>query len=110
MSGDESGRGGFAMNPFDAFDGSLREVSNGKPQEGDGHLTHLTDLTVNERGCTWRPSAGARRALAPLTYLPVNCRQIRQMCQVPRAVMRFRFDPRRQTGCQFDAPLLGGGR
>ena len=61
------------MNPFDAFDGSRRQASNGKSQDGRGHLTHLTDLTVNERGCTYRASAGAReRASRLLPTYPTN--------------------------------------
>jgi hypothetical protein len=47
------------MSRFDAFDGTGRQVSNVKPLQGEGHLTDLTDLTVNERGCTYRASAGA---------------------------------------------------
>lgn len=96
------------MNRFDAFDGSHRQVSNGESQDGSGHLTDLTDLTVNERGCTYRASVGARAHVAPLTYLPPECRQIRQIRQTTHAVVRFCFDARRQTRCQFDGSRSSG--
>ena len=55
---------------FDAFDTQNGLVSNEKSQDGGANLTHLTDLTSNRRGCTWRASAGARAAALGLVDTP----------------------------------------
>lgn len=99
---------GVVMYLFDAFDGCCRQVSNGKSQDCSDHLTGLTDLTPIEWGCTWRASAPEHARDAPLTHLPYKCRQIRQIRQPHRAVLRFRFAPRRQTRCQIDANRSNG--
>ena len=46
--------------PFDTFDTWRRLVSNENSQDGVANLTHLTHLSTNRRGCTWRASAPAR--------------------------------------------------
>jgi len=91
------------MNRFDAFDTKRFQVSNEKSPDGEANLTHLTHLTANRRGCTWRASASVRAASR---HTPFNWCQMRQTRQIPDAVMRFSFDARCQTGCQFDTPRL----
>jgi len=56
--------------PFDTFDTYRRLVSNENSQDGAANLTHLTHLSTNRRGCTWRASAGARAAALGLVDTP----------------------------------------
>nr|EGQ39607.1 MAG: hypothetical protein J07AB56_03350 [Candidatus Nanosalinarum sp. J07AB56] len=96
-------------NPFDAFDTWNLWVSTEKTQDGDANLTHLTDLTPNRRGCTWRTFTPARAPAARLfRHTPFNRCQMRQTRQIPGAVLRFGFDVWCQTGCQFDTKPQSG--
>ena len=72
------------MSVFDAFDETNGAVSNVKPQDGEDHLTCLTDLTPNREGVYVTPVR--RCASAParaLTHLPSERCQIRQIRQHP---------------------------
>ena len=85
--------------PFDTFDTWRRLVSNEKTHDGAANLTHLTHLSTNRRGCTWRRCAGAR-VLG--THTPFKWCQMRQTRQIRTAVCRFFICRLRQIGCQFD--------
>ena len=85
--------------PFDTFDTWRRLVSNEKTHDGVANLTHLTHLSTNRRGCTWRRCAGAR-VLG--THTPFKWCQMRQTRQIRTAVCRFFICRLRQIGCQFD--------
>lgn len=97
--------------PFDTFDTWRRLVSNEKTHDGEADLTHLTDLTANRRGCTWRSSASVRARPHLSRHTPLNWCQMRQTRQVPDAVVRFEICRQCKIGCQFDTyPDVGVGR
>ncbi len=89
--------------PFDAFDGSISQVSNEKPRDGRGDLTRLTDLTPTEMG-VYVASARPHPHPHPLGLLPTPLTTaVKSVKSVkPQDGEGVISPPCRQTGCQFD--------
>ena len=88
---------------FDAFDGSIFQVSNGKSQDGARGLTRLTDLTPTEMG-VYVASARSHPHPHPLGLLPAPlATAVKSVKSVkPQDGEGWFSPPCRQTGCQFD--------
>jgi len=64
--------GATVTGQFDAFDTAISQVSNRKTPYAKGELTRLTDLTVSERGGTYRSPARPRPPAHVLTHPPLS--------------------------------------